>query len=75
MGITRILIVVGATLVALGILWPWLSQIGFGRLPGDIGHRAGELSSLRSDYDEFARQRGDQRALISLPLLRLDSRR
>lgn len=36
MDITRILIVVGVTLVALGLLWPWLSQIGIGRLPGDI---------------------------------------
>lgn len=36
MNITRILIVVGVTLVVLGLLWPWLSQIGLGRLPGDI---------------------------------------
>lgn len=36
MDITRILIVVGVTLVVLGLLWPWLSQIGLGRLPGDI---------------------------------------
>lgn len=34
--ITRILIIAGVTLVALGLLWPWLSQIGIGRLPGDI---------------------------------------
>ena len=36
MDITRILVIVGVTLVALGLLWPWLSQIGLGRLPGDI---------------------------------------
>ena len=36
MDITRILIIVGVTLVALGLLWPWLSQLGLGRLPGDI---------------------------------------
>ncbi len=36
MEITRILIIVGVTLVVLGLLWPWLSQIGLGRLPGDI---------------------------------------
>lgn len=36
MEITRILIILGVTLVALGLLWPWLSQIGVGRLPGDI---------------------------------------
>ncbi len=36
MDLTRILIIVGVTLVALGLLWPWLSQLGLGRLPGDI---------------------------------------
>jgi uncharacterized protein HemY len=36
MEMTRILIIVGVTLVVLGLLWPWLSQIGLGRLPGDI---------------------------------------
>ncbi|MDH3317013.1 MAG: DUF2905 domain-containing protein [Gammaproteobacteria bacterium] len=36
MKITRILIIAGVTLVALGLLWPWLSQLGLGRLPGDI---------------------------------------
>ncbi|MDH3414635.1 MAG: DUF2905 domain-containing protein [Gammaproteobacteria bacterium] len=36
MDTTRIPIIVGVTLVALGLLWPWLSQIGLGRLPGDI---------------------------------------
>lgn len=36
MGFTKILIIAGVTLVALGLLWPWLSQIGLGRLPGDI---------------------------------------
>jgi hypothetical protein len=32
----RILIAVGAVLVAAGLLWPWLSRLGLGRLPGDI---------------------------------------
>lgn len=36
MNISRILIIFGVTLVALGLLWPWLSQLGLGRLPGDI---------------------------------------
>jgi hypothetical protein len=31
-----LLIILGLTLVVLGLLWPWLSKIGFGRLPGDI---------------------------------------
>ena len=32
----RFLIILGALLVAAGLLWPWLSKIPFGRLPGDI---------------------------------------
>lgn len=32
----RVLIVVGIALVAAGLLWPWLSKLGLGRLPGDI---------------------------------------
>lgn len=32
----RILITVGIILVALGMLWPILSKLGLGRLPGDI---------------------------------------
>jgi hypothetical protein len=33
---SRILILIGLVIVAVGILWPWLSRVGFGRLPGDI---------------------------------------
>ena len=32
----RLLIVIGAVLVLAGVLWPWLSRLGLGRLPGDI---------------------------------------
>ena len=32
----RTLIVIGIALVAAGVLWPWLSKLGLGRLPGDI---------------------------------------
>ena len=32
----RALIVIGGVLVAAGLLWPWLSKLGLGRLPGDI---------------------------------------
>ncbi len=40
MDIRRFLIVIGLILVAGGLLWPWLSRIGLGRLPGDIAvHR------------------------------------
>ncbi len=33
---SRLLIVLGIALVALGLLWPWLDRLGLGRLPGDI---------------------------------------
>jgi DUF2905 family protein len=32
----RVLIVLGLAILAAGLLWPYLSQIGLGRLPGDI---------------------------------------
>lgn len=32
----KFLIIAGLLLVALGLLWPLLSQAGLGRLPGDI---------------------------------------
>lgn len=33
---SRFLIILGIILVAAGLLWPWLTRIGLGRLPGDI---------------------------------------
>ena len=33
---SRWLIGIGLVLVAAGLLWPWLSRLGLGRLPGDI---------------------------------------
>ena len=36
MNLSRLLIVIGVVLVAVGLLWPWLSKLGLGRLPGDI---------------------------------------
>jgi hypothetical protein len=32
----RVLLILGALLVAAGLLWPWLSKLPFGRLPGDL---------------------------------------
>lgn len=32
----RWLIALGVMLILMGLLWPWLSKLGFGRLPGDI---------------------------------------
>lgn len=37
---SRMLILFGLILVALGLLWPWVARLGLGHLPGDIGiHR------------------------------------
>jgi len=36
MDIRKFLIALGAILLAAGMLWPWLSRLGLGRLPGDI---------------------------------------
>jgi hypothetical protein len=30
------LIVIGGLIVLIGLLWPWLGKIPWGRLPGDI---------------------------------------
>lgn len=32
----RFLVILGLVLLAMGLLWPWLSRTGLGRLPGDI---------------------------------------
>ena len=36
MSLGRWLITLGVVLVVLGLLWPWISRLGLGRLPGDI---------------------------------------
>ena len=33
---TRFLVVLGLVIVVAGLLWPYLAQLGLGRLPGDI---------------------------------------
>lgn len=32
----RALIVIGVVVLLVGLLWPWISQLPLGRLPGDI---------------------------------------
>ena len=32
----RFLIVLGLVILVVGLLWPYLSKLGLGRLPGDI---------------------------------------
>lgn len=33
---SKFLIGIGLALVILGLLWPWITKLGLGRLPGDI---------------------------------------
>ncbi len=32
----RTLVILGIAIVLVGVLWPWLSKLPLGRLPGDI---------------------------------------
>lgn len=41
---SRTLIVIGLLIAAMGLLWPWLSRLGFGRLPGDIVIQRGNFT-------------------------------
>lgn len=36
---SRTLIIIGLCIVTIGLLWPWLSKLPFGQLPGDIAIR------------------------------------
>ena len=38
------LIAIGLVLVVVGLLWPWLSKLGLGRLPGDIAIERGNFT-------------------------------
>ena len=43
MNASRLLILLGMVLVAIGLLWPVISKLGLGRLPGDIVIRRDHL--------------------------------
>jgi hypothetical protein len=34
--VQRILITIGLLVALLGLLWPWITKLGLGRLPGDL---------------------------------------
>ena len=44
----RFLVIVGLLTVVVGVLWPWLSKLGLGRLPGDIRIESESLLRFRS---------------------------
>jgi hypothetical protein len=37
----KVLIIAGAVILVVGLLWPWLGKIGLGRLPGDFAFEVG----------------------------------
>lgn len=41
---SRFLVVLGLLIVAIGLLWPILTRLGLGRLPGDIVIQRGSFS-------------------------------
>jgi hypothetical protein len=41
---SRFLIALGVIFVVIGLLLPWLEQLGLGRLPGDIVVQRGNVS-------------------------------
>jgi Protein of unknown function (DUF2905) len=36
LAMARWLIILGIVLIVAGLLWPWLTKLGIGRLPGDF---------------------------------------
>ncbi|MCA1769010.1 MAG: DUF2905 domain-containing protein [Halomonas sp.] len=40
----RTLMVIGLIIIAVGLLWPWLSRLPLGQLPGDIAVRRENFS-------------------------------
>ena len=41
---SRTLILIGLAIVIIGLLWPWVSKLPFGQLPGDIAIRRENFS-------------------------------
>ena len=40
----RTLVIIGAVVVLIGLMWPILRKLPLGRLPGDIIHRSGNTT-------------------------------
>ena len=64
----RLLIILGAILLALGLLWPWLQKSGLG--PSRRHHRAqGELHLLFSHHHLHSAEPAADAALLALQAL------
>ena len=44
MAMARVLITLGLVILVVGLLWPYLSRLGLGRLPGDIVIERGNMT-------------------------------
>jgi len=40
----RLLIILGLVLLIAGLLWPWITRLGLGHLPGDVVIRRGNTT-------------------------------
>jgi hypothetical protein len=36
LAMSRTLVIIGLAIAVVGLLWPWITRLGLGRLPGDI---------------------------------------
>jgi hypothetical protein len=60
----RLLVVLGLVLLVAGLLWPYLSQIGLGRLPGDIVIQRKNVTFLFSADDMSSAERAVQPGVL-----------
>ena len=54
----RFLILLGLVILAVGLLWPFLSRLGLGRLPGDIVIQRDNFTFYRAPREKI-RQNGN----------------
>ena len=50
MRMSKLLIIFGAILILVGLLYPYLSRIGLGKLPGDLQFKMGDSFFLFSNH-------------------------
>ena len=64
----KLLIIIGIALVVAGLLWPWLSKLPLGKLPGDIVIDRPNLGPVHTNWiiaagGHFCVQRGGRSAV------------
>jgi hypothetical protein len=63
----RFLILLGATLLLAGLLWPWLSKLGLGKIAGNGLIASVNLARLSTKRGRFTDRFGSDRTLGRLP--------